>query len=55
MGDASDLRHAVSVIQEQYPTSPLAVVGLSAGSGLLVRYLGEEAGQSPVQAAVALW
>ena len=42
MGDTHDLRHALRHIQAMVardtPGSPLCVVGISAGSGLMVRY-----------------
>ncbi|MEL0028105.1 MAG: alpha/beta hydrolase, partial [Perlucidibaca sp.] len=42
LGCTDDLREQLAVIQARFPESPLYGVGSSAGSGLLVRYLGEE-------------
>lgn len=53
-GDTQDLREQIRYIQQRFPQSRLYAVGSSAGTGLLVRYLGEEAKQTPIQAAFAL-
>ena len=53
MGDTADLREQISEIQQRFPQSPLYAIGSSAGSGLLVRYLGEAGDDTPVQAAMA--
>lgn len=42
LGSTADLREQLQFIQQRFPDSPLYGVGSSAGSGLLVRYLGEE-------------
>jgi len=55
MGDAGDTKAQVEFVQSRYPhTSFLAMVGISAGSGLLVTYLGKEGDNTPVQAACSL-
>jgi predicted alpha/beta-fold hydrolase len=54
MGSTGDLRHQILAIEARRPGAPLYGVGVSAGSGLLVRYLGEESGRSRLRAAVAL-
>ncbi len=54
MGSTDDLRRQLAAIETRRPGAPLYGVGVSAGSGLLVRYLGEEAAQSRLRAAVAL-
>lgn len=54
MGVTEDLRRQLSAIQMKRPGVPLYGVGVSAGSGLLVRYLGEEGENSRLRAAVAL-
>lgn len=51
LGSTSDLRAQISHIQRQFPHSPLFALGISAGSGLLVRYLGEEGEKTPIRAA----
>ncbi|HEY2775369.1 MAG TPA: alpha/beta fold hydrolase [Candidatus Binatia bacterium] len=54
MGPSEDLRRQILAIEARRPSAPLYGVGVSAGSGLLVRYLGEEGGRSRLRAAVAL-
>lgn len=54
MGATDDLRRQLLAIQARRPAAPLYGVGVSAGSGLLVRYLGEEGERSRLRAAVAL-
>lgn len=53
-GSVEDLREQIQFIQNQFPDSDLYGVGSSAGTGLLVRYLGEEGDQTPLKAAFAL-
>lgn len=53
-GSTQDLREQLQAIQQQYPTSALYAVGSSAGTALLVRYLGEQAENTPLKAAFAL-
>ena len=53
-GSADDLREQLAYIQEKYPASALYALGSSAGTGLLVRYLGEEGQKTPFKAAFAL-
>ena len=53
LGCTDDLREQLDVIRTRFPESPLYGVGSSAGSGLLVRYLGEEGEASPFRAAFA--
>ncbi len=52
LGDTEDLRAQLRAIQARRPKSALFAAGLSAGSGLLVRYLGEEGARSKLQAGV---
>lgn len=54
MGSTDDLRRQLLAIQARRPDAALYGVGVSAGSGLLVRYLGEEGAGSRLRAAVAL-
>lgn len=54
MGSTDDLRRQLAVIERRRPGAMLYGVGVSAGSGLLVRYLGEERERSRFRAAVAL-
>ncbi len=53
-GSTQDLREQLLYIQDRFPQSDLYGVGSSAGTGLLVRYLGEEGEQTPLKAAFAL-
>lgn len=53
MGCTDDLREQLDVIRTRFPDSSLYAVGSSAGSGLLVRYLGEEGEAAPFRAAFA--
>lgn len=53
MGCTNDLRAQLRRIHERFPESPLYAVGVSAGSGLLVRYLGEEGPRSLIRSGVA--
>jgi predicted alpha/beta-fold hydrolase len=53
MGCTDDLREQLARIRAQVPDSPLYAIGVSAGSALLVRYLGEEGPRSPIRAGVA--
>lgn len=53
-GSTSDLKEQLNFIQAQFPQSELYAVGSSAGTGLLVRYLGEVAEHTPFKAAFAL-
>jgi len=55
MGEAMDTKAQVEAVLRRYPhLSYLAMVGISAGSGLLVTYLGKEGDNTPVKAAAAL-
>lgn len=53
-GSTQDLREQLLYIQDQFQKSDLYAVGSSAGTGLLVRYLGEEGEATPFKAAFAL-
>jgi uncharacterized protein len=52
-GSTDDLREQLACIRGRFPASALYGVGSSAGSGLLVRYLGEEGEAAPFEAAFA--
>jgi alpha-beta hydrolase superfamily lysophospholipase len=54
LGCTADLRAQVAFVQARFPTAPILALGSSAGTGLLVRYLGEEGANAPVAAAVAV-
>ncbi|MCC6848608.1 MAG: alpha/beta fold hydrolase [Deltaproteobacteria bacterium] len=53
LGATADVRAQLARIRARLPAAPLYAVGVSAGSGLLVRYLGEEGLRAPLAAAVA--
>jgi predicted alpha/beta-fold hydrolase len=53
MGCTQDLREQLARIRAEDPDSPLYAIGVSAGSALLVRYLGEEGARSLIRAGVA--
>lgn len=53
MGCTDDLREQLQRIRGEFPESRLYAAGVSAGSGLLVRYLGEEGPRSLIRAGVA--
>ena len=53
LGATDDVREQLAAIRRRLPTSPLYGLGISAGSGLLVRYLGEEGAATPLAAAIA--
>lgn len=52
LGCTDDLREQLAEIRRQFPESPLHAVGISAGTALLIRYLGEEGAAAPLRAAV---
>jgi len=54
LGDVRDTMAQVARIKEMFPTSYLAMVGVSAGSGLLFTYLGKVGTDTPIRAAAAL-
>lgn len=53
LGSTDDLREQLAEIRQRFPSSPLYAIGSSAGSGLLVRFLGEEGGAAPFRASFA--
>ena len=52
-GSTADLKQQLARIEQLFPDSPLYAVGSSAGSGLLIRYLGEEQANAKFKAAFA--
>ena len=54
MGFVDDLDAQLDRIVSRRPNAPLYAAGISAGSGLLVRYLGEKRQESRLDAAVAV-
>ena len=53
MGCSDDFRLQLQHIENSFPQSPLFAVGISAGSGVLARYLGEVGENTPLKGAVA--
>jgi uncharacterized protein len=53
LGSTHDLREQLAEIRRRFPQSPLYGAGSSAGSGLLVRFLGEEGDRAPFRASFA--
>jgi len=53
LGATDDVRAQLARVRARLPDSPLFGLGISAGSGLLVRYLGEEGARTPLVAAIA--
>lgn len=53
-GSTDDLKEQLTHIQHIFPESDLYAVGSSAGTGLLVRYLGEQGLDTPLKAAFAM-
>src|SRR5262249_49986324 len=53
LGATGDVRAQLAPIRVAVPDAPLYGLGVSAGSGLLVRYLGEEGTHTPLAAGIA--
>ena len=53
-GDPADMRCAVLHVKGRFPEDPIVAVGSSAGSGLLVSYLGEYGNESEIAASVCI-
>jgi len=53
LGATDDVRAQLARIRANVPDAPLYGLGVSAGSGLLVRYLGEEGARTPLAAGIA--
>lgn len=54
VGDQNDLKEILNEIKNRYPLLPIYAVGLSAGSSLLARYIGDHKEQSLISAAVLI-
>ena len=48
-GSTSDLKNNLTIFKSLFPASDLYAVGSSAGTGLLVRYLGEQGEDTPLK------
>ncbi len=53
-GDTGDLRALLAALGERHPGISLAAVGYSMGGNVLLKYLGESAGQTALATAVAV-
>ena len=53
-GDSDDPRWLAEQLQQRYPSTPLMAVGYSLGGNVLLKWLGEDAQESPLIAAVAV-
>ena len=51
MGDVEDLKQQIEAVQTRYPQATLYAAGVSAGTAVLVRYLGEYPESHPIKAA----
>jgi predicted alpha/beta-fold hydrolase len=49
-----DVRQVVWHLQRRLPNAPLCAMGFSLGANILVKYLGEEAADCPLAAAIAV-
>lgn len=54
LGDTDDVEMQVEAVRRMYPDAFLGMVGVSAGSGLLISYLGRAGASTPVAAACAI-
>ena len=54
VGDPRDTKAQVDQVRRRFPASFLAMVGISAGCGSLLSYLGSQATNTPVSVAAAL-
>ena len=52
-GETSDLGFALDRILDEFPASPLALAGVSLGGNVLLKFLGERAGNLPLQLMAA--
>lgn len=53
-GETGDIHTLVTVLKERYPDRPLAVIGISLGGNVLLKYLGEQNKQCLLSAAMAV-
>jgi len=53
-GETNDIRYFLTQLRERGNTGPLFAAGYSLGGNILLKYLGEAAAQSPLEAAVAV-
>lgn len=53
-GETGDLQYIIDLIRQREPHTPLAVVGVSLGGNVLLKWLGERGAAAPINAAVAI-
>jgi predicted alpha/beta-fold hydrolase len=53
-GETEDLAFVIRWLSEKFPSTPLAAVGFSLGANMLLKYLGENEENTPLEAAVAV-
>ena len=53
-GETGDLHTLITVLKDRYPERPLAVIGISLGGNVLLKYLGEQNKQCQLSAAMAV-
>lgn len=53
-GETNDIRYFLSLMEKSETVGPMAAVGYSLGGNVLLKYLGEAAGTSPLRAAGAV-
>lgn len=53
-GDTSDVQTVVTYLRERFPYSKIAVIGVSLGGNVLLKWLGETHENNPLSAAVAI-
>ena len=53
-GDTDDLRFFLETLRDKHPRRPILAIGYSLGGNVLLKFLGESADASPLDAAVAV-
>lgn len=53
-GDTGDVAYVTKIIQRRFPGEPIAAIGYSLGGNVLLKWLGETQGESPLHAAIAI-
>ena len=53
-GDTADLAFVLETIQKNYPDRNIHAIGVSLGGNMLLKYLGEQGSDHPIQSAVAI-
>ncbi|WP_305857714.1 hydrolase [Balneatrix alpica] len=53
-GETSDAAQLLTLLRQRYPHRPLLAVGYSLGANMLLKYLGEQGSDCPLQGAIAV-